>query len=201
MRLPSVAIDVAVTCHLNFGWGTEPAPIHSLDGSDAKVDHGKLEHGSCDVGQRGRPSQQLKRELSEGRVWTIISKLREVGDFGKTIRDIARLSRCSVGAVAKTMCWKGYLQQRQMVASGRSTFPAAETRRRRRAESVEGRVIQIVKEASCRDDFSLTVRRIAEIIGCSSAAVAKTQAWEGYVRAREVEKDAARGRRRSQGIR
>lgn len=153
------------------------------------------------MAKRGRPSEQLKRELSEGRVWTIVSKLRDNGDFGRTIRDIARLGHCSVGAVAKTMCWKGYLQERRAAASRPGIVPAAETRRRRRAESVEGRVIQIVKEASSRDDFSLTVRRIAEMIGCSSAAVGKTQAWEGYVRAREADKEAARSRRRGQRIR
>lgn len=149
--------------------------------------------------KRGRPSEQLVRELSEGRVWTIVSKLRENGDHGRMIRDIARLCRCSVGAVAKTMTWKGYLQEKKALASRRPAMPAAETRRRRLAESVEGRVIQIVKEASGRNDFSLTVRNIAADIGCSNAAVGKTQAWEGYVRAREADKrlqrTAERGRR------
>jgi hypothetical protein len=147
------------------------------------------------MGKRGRPSEQLKRETSEGRVWTIVAKLRELGDLGKTIREIARLSRCSVGAVANTMAWKGYLREKNS-APRRHTAPAAETRRRRQAESVEGRVIQIVKEAASRDDFSLTVRKIAETIRRSSAAVGKTEAWEGYVRAREADKEAARGRRK-----
>lgn len=151
------------------------------------------------MGKRGRPSEQLKRELSEGRVWTIVSKLRNNGDYGRTIRDIARLSRCSVGAVAKTMCWKGYLQEKKATASRRRIVRPAQTRRGR-AESVEGRVIQIVKEASSRNDFSLTVRQIAKMIGCSSAAVGKTQAWEGYVRAREADKEVARNRRRGQRI-
>lgn len=153
------------------------------------------------MGKRGRPSEQLRRETSEGRVWTIVARLREGGDFERTIRDIARLSRCSVGAVAETMTWKGYLQEKKAMASRRRSVPTIETRRRRRAESVEGRVIQIVKEASSRDDFSLTVRRIAETIGCSSAAVGKTQAWEGYVRAREADKEATRSRRRGHRIR
>ena len=93
------------------------------------------------MGKRGRPSEQLRRETSEGRVWTIVSKLLENGEFGRTIRDIARLSRCSVGAVAKTMTWRGYLQEKRALASRRRIVPAAETRRRRLAESVEGREI------------------------------------------------------------
>lgn len=153
------------------------------------------------MGARGRPSEQLKRETSEGRVWTIVSKLRENRDFGKTIRDIARLSRCSVGAVARTMVWRGYLQEKRASPGRRRIVSAAETRRRREAESVEGRVIQIVKEASARNDFSLSVRQIAKLIGCSSAAVGKTQAWDGYVRAREEDKESARTRRRGHRIR
>lgn len=151
--------------------------------------------------KRGRPIEQLTRELSEGRVWTVVSKLRENGDYGRTIRDIARLCRCSVGAVAKTMTWKGYLQEKRSLATRPSTMPPAEMRRRRLAESVEGRVIQIVKEASSRNDFSLTVRKIAEDIGCSNAAVGKTQAWEGYVRAREADKLLQRTSERGRRIR
>ncbi len=151
------------------------------------------------MAKRGRPSEQLKRETSLGRVWTIVSKLRVSGDFGRPIRDIARLSRCSVGAVAKTEIWKVYLKERKAAASRRGISRRAETRRPRRAESVEGRVYQIVREA--RRDYSLTVRRIAETIGCSSAAVGKTQAWKGYVRAREEDKEATRSRRKGERIR
>lgn len=164
-------------------------------------DYGREQLEPPTVEKRGRPSEQLKRETSEGRVWTIVSKLRESGDFGRTIREIARLSRCSVGAVAKTMAWRGYLQERKTAANQRRIIRSVGTRQRRLAQSVEGRVIQIVKEASARDDFSLTVRRIAETIRCSVAAVGKTQAWEGYVRAREADKEASRSRRRGQRIR
>ena len=149
------------------------------------------------MAKRGRPSEQLKRETSVGRVWTIVSKLLDSDDFGRTIREIARLSRCSVGAVAKTKIWKEYLKERKAAAS-RRIVPRAETRRRRQAESVVGRVYQIVREAG--RDYSLTVRSIAERIGCSSAAVGKTQAWEGYVRAREEEKEATRSRRKGHRI-
>jgi len=152
------------------------------------------------VGARGRPSEQPKRETCEGRVWTIVLKLRAKRDFGKTIRDIARLSHCSVGAVAGTMAWRGYLQEKRASPDRRRIVSAAKTRRRREAESVEGRVIQIVEEASARNDFSLSVRKIAEMIGCSSAAVGKTQAWDGYVRAREEDKESARTRRKGQRI-
>lgn len=152
------------------------------------------------MAKRGRPIEQLKRETSEGRVWTIVAKLREKGDFGKTIRDIARLSRCSIGAVAGTMAWKGYLQEKQLSASRRHSVTAVHARRRRLTQSVEGRVMQIVKEASSRGDFSLTVRKIAETIGCSRAAVGKTQAWRGYVRAREEDKAVSRSRRRGHRI-
>jgi len=131
-------------------------------------------------------------------VWTVVSKLRVRGDFGRTIREIARLSRCSVGAVAKTKIWKEYLRKRKAVGSRQRIGRSAEPRRRHQAESVEGRVYQIVREAG--KDYSLTVRKIAEIIGCSGAAVAKTQGWKGYVQAREADKEegATRIRRRRQ---
>ena len=150
--------------------------------------------------KRGRPSEQLKRETCEGRVWTIVFKLRAKGDFGRTIRDVARLCGRSLGAVKKTLAWKGYLREKRTSAAQRLPVPPTETRRRRQGESVEGRVIQIVKEASDRGDFSRSVTEIAELIGCSRRAVHKTQAWDGYVRAREAEKEAARSRRKGQRI-
>lgn len=152
------------------------------------------------MAKRGRPSEQLKRETAEGRVWSIVKKLRERGDFGKTIREISRLSRCSVGAVAKTLAWKGYRLEKKSSRSASPAKPPAGIRRRRGADSVEGRVIQIVKEASDRNDFSLSVRRIADTIGCSTAAVGKTEAWRGYVLAREEEKEAGKGRRKGNRI-
>lgn len=148
------------------------------------------------MGKRGRPSEQLKRETAEGLVWSIVRKLRENGDLGKTIRDIARLSRCSVGAVSKTLAWKGYRQEKTAERPIGTVEPPAGIRRRRAKDSVEGRVIQIAKEASDRNDFSLTVSRIASMIGCSTAAVGKTEAWRGYVRAREEEKEIGKGRRK-----
>lgn len=150
--------------------------------------------------KRGRPSEQLKREICEGRVWTIISRLRAKGDFGRTIRDVARLCGRSVGAVHKTMAWKGYNQEKSMPASRRRAVPATETRRLRLEESVEGRVIQIVKQASESGDFSWSVRKIADVIGCKKTAVGKTVAWKGYVLAREADKEAARNRRKDQRI-
>lgn len=151
------------------------------------------------MAKRGRPSEQLRRETSVGRVWTIVSRLLNSGDFGRPIREIARLSRCSIGAVAKTKIWKTYLKEREVPHSGQGIVRHVETRRRRQAESVEGRVYQIVRDAG--RDYSLTVRRIAETIGCSIAAVGKTQAWEGYVRAREEDKVATRDRRKKDRIR
>ena len=144
--------------------------------------------------KRGRPSEQLKRETSEGRVWTIISKLRNERDYSKTIREIARLSHCSKAAVANTLAWKGYLQEKRRAGSLQRRSSTGRTRQRRSAESVEGRVMQIVLDA--RNDYSLTVRQIAEIIKCSPAAVGKTEAWNGYVRAREADKEAAQDQRR-----
>ena len=144
--------------------------------------------------KRGRPSEQLKKETSEGRVWTIVCKLRSDHDYSKTIREIARLSHCSTGAVAKTLAWKGYLQVKRSIGSRQQPSSTGRTRQRRSAESVEGRVMQIVKDA--RNDYSLTVRQIAEIIGCSPAAVGKTEAWNGYIRAREADKKAAQDQRR-----
>lgn len=151
------------------------------------------------MGKRGRPSEQLRRETAQGRVWSIVKKLRESGDFGKTVREIGRLSRCSVGAVAKTLAWKGYRQEK-MTSHEAGPVQPTRIRRRRAADSVEGRVIQIVKEASDRNDFSPSVRRIADLIGCSTAAVGKTEAWHGYVRAREEEKASGKARRRGHGI-
>jgi predicted acylesterase/phospholipase RssA len=151
--------------------------------------------------KRGRPSEQLRRETSEGRVWTIISKLRSREDFGRSIRKVARLCGCSIGAVAKTLAWRGYQQEKESLARRAPGATLAQVRRRRRTEAVEGRVMQIVKEASRVNDFSLTVRKIARIIGCSTSAVGKTEAWEGYVRARETDKEAARRRLWGQRIR
>lgn len=146
--------------------------------------------------RRGRPSEQLSKELSEGHVWSVVTRLRTNGDYGRSIRDVARLSRCSIGAVAKTMAWKGYLLEKRSPASKRRGMASVAMRRRREAESVEGRVIQIVKEVSGRNDFSLTVRRIATDIGCSTGAVGKTLAWKGYVDAREEEKESVKARRK-----
>jgi hypothetical protein len=36
----------------------------------------------------------------------VVAKLRGDGDYSRTLRDIARLSRCSVGAVHKTLAWR-----------------------------------------------------------------------------------------------
>ena len=131
------------------------------------------------MAKRGRPSERLKREISEGRVWSVICRLRENRDFSRTIRDIARLSRCSVGAVAKTKFWKGYLREKRASPSSRRVV----TRRRGRAASIEGLVMQVIMEGfgSARDH---TVRSIAAMIGCSSAAVGKTHAWRAYAQAR-----------------
>lgn len=151
--------------------------------------------------KRGRPSEQLNREICEGRVWTIISRLRAKGDFGRTIREVARLCGRSVGAVHKTLAWKGYNQEKSTPASRRLAVPATETRRLRPEESVEGRVIQIVKQAVESGSFTLSVRKIAEMIGCQKTAVAKTQAWKGYVRARSAEKEAEKSQSRGKWIR
>lgn len=150
--------------------------------------------------KRGRPSEQLRRQTTRGRVWAIISTLRSHGDFGRSIREVAHLSRCSIGAVAKTIAWRGYLSEKRTLARSAIVSPKARLRCCRRAESVEGRVIQIVQEASSRDDFSLSARRIAGMIGCSTSAVGKTEAWKGYILAREVDKDAAKIRRSSHRI-
>ena len=124
----------------------------------------------------------------------MVSRLRENGDFSKSIRKIAHLSGCSVGSVAKTMAWTGYVKKKRECASHHRMAKQNDTRRRRHAESVEGRVFQIVKEATSKGDFSLTVRMIAQMIRRSSAAVGKSKAWEVYVRAREAEKDSTRSR-------
>jgi len=124
----------------------------------------------------------------------------EGADYARTIREVARLSECSIGAVAKTNWWKGYLKQKISSDSRRFTMPSAKTRQRRRKGCVEGRVIQIAKEASSRNDFSLSARKVAEMIGCSKAAVGKTRAWKGYVDAREADKETARSRRKGQRI-
>lgn len=151
------------------------------------------------MARRGRPNEQSKRETSEGRVWTIILSLRSRGDFGRTIREVGRLSRCSIGAVAKTMAWKGYQLERKSAGHTKPTSLRSQTRQRRQAESVEGRVIQIVKDASSRNDFSLSVRRIADMVGRSISAVGKTEAWKGYVRAREGDKAAVMDDKRNKG--
>lgn len=151
---------------------------------------------------RGRPNEQAKGETAEGRVWAVIHRLKAKDDFGRTVRDIARLSGYSIGAVAKTLAWRGYNRERQSrnkQPRDRSLVKAAP--KRRPAESVEGRVFQIIREAGSRDDFSLTVRGVAELIGRSRSAVQKTEAWRGYIRARETEKETSANRRRGHGIR
>lgn len=150
--------------------------------------------------RRGRPSEQLTRETSEGRVWTVISGLRARKDFGRTIRGVAHLCGCSIAAVAKTVAWRAYQREKRALAPSGVAGPSAQARLRRQTESVEGRVIQIVKEASIRGDFSLSVRTIADMIGRSTSAVGKTEAWKVYVRAREADKIAAKNRRSGQRI-
>lgn len=134
-------------------------------------------------------------------MWAVIQRLKAKDDFGRTVRDIARLSGYSVGAVAKTMAWRGYHQEWQSQRKQhRVHFRSTRSPRRLATESVEGRVIQIVMEAASRNDFSLTVRGIAELIGRSPSAVGKTDAWRGYVGAREAEKKALADRRRGHRI-
>lgn len=142
----------------------------------------------CPMKKRGRPSEQLRRETAEGRVWSVVSALRSNGEFASSIRDIARLSGYSTGAIAKTFAWRGYLTEKKNARARAGT--SRQTRRRNSAESVEGRVMQIVLQAG--SDYSLTIRQLATFIGCSATAIGKTQAWKGYVRAREAEKEATR---------
>lgn len=155
---------------------------------------------TSEMAKRGRPSEQLKRETSEGRVWTVISKLQDIGDFSKTIREVARLSGCSVGAVHKSLTWRGYLEEQQLRGVQGQAVPARPTRKRRSTQSVEGRVIQIVRDAMKNGNYSLTVRQISELIGCSRAAAGKTKAWSSYVDCREREKESRRNRLKERRI-
>ena len=144
--------------------------------------------GADTMKNRGRPSEQLKKVTCEGVVWDIVCKLRSHGDYSKTIRQIAKLSGYSPAAVQKTLAWHGYLEEKNPRVGSRRRLSSAASPRRRRSK-IEARVFQIVKEAGT--DYSMTVRQIAEIIGCSPSAVQNTEAWSGYVRAREAEKGAA----------
>lgn len=144
------------------------------------------------MARRGRPSEQFRRETDEGRIWRVISILIRQGDFTRTARDVATQAGCSLAAVGKNRLWKEYKLRKCSLPE--HSQQRARVSRHHHDESVEGRVYQIIRVYSNENDFSLTVRRLAEIVGCSPSAVGKTEAWKVYVKARAQEVEAAKAR-------
>jgi len=141
--------------------------------------------------QRGRPSEQTRRLTAEGATWDVVYRAMLVGDYGLSLRQVARRTRCrsrsspsySPAAVCKTFAWKYYRNAKESTqkadALGRRT-------QRRRAHGMEARLWQIIRQAIHEERYQHTVRELAQILGCSKSAVQKTTAWGVYHAAKQA---------------